>query len=77
MIEVRNKTWDSTLVDEVSIDNLDEESFQIFREEAISSGRLSGKSLETREKILEELDLVKNGKLTIAAVLLFHRKPSR
>lgn len=77
MIEVRNKTWDSTLVDEVSIDDLDEESFQIFREEAISSGRLSGKSLETREKILEELDLVKNGKLTIAAVLLFHRKPSK
>ena len=77
MIEVRNKTWDSTLVDEVSIEDLDEESFQIFKEEAIASGRLSGKALDSREKILEELDLVKNGKLTIAAVLLFYRKPSK
>ncbi len=77
IIEVRNKTWDSTLVEEVSIKDLDEESFQIFRDEAIKSGRLSGKALESREKILEELELVKNGKLTIAAVLLFHRNPSK
>ena len=75
-IEVRNKTWDSTLVDEVSIKDLDEESFQIFREEAIKSGHISGKALESREKILEELELVRNGKLTLAAVLLFHRRPS-
>ena len=64
-------------MDNVSIDDLDEESFQIFREEAATSGRISGKALESREKILEELELVKNGKLTVAAVLLFHRKPSK
>ena len=77
LIEVRNRTWDSSVVDNVSIDDLDEESFQIFREEAATSGRISGKALESREKILEELELVKNGKLTVAAVLLFHRKPSK
>lgn len=77
LIELRNKTWDSAVVDNVSIDDLDEESFEIFREEAISSGKLSGKALTSREKILEELELIKDGKLTVAAVLLFHRKPSK
>ncbi len=77
LIELRNKTWDSSVVDNVSIADLDEESFDIFREEAISSGKLSGKALESREKILEELELIRNGKLTVAAVLLFHRKPSK
>lgn len=75
LIEVRNRTWDSSVVDNVSIDDLDEESFQIFRQEAIASGRISGKALENREKILEELDLIRDGKLTIAAILLFHRNP--
>ena len=64
LIELRNKTWDSSVVDNVSIADLDEESFDIFREEAISSGKLSGKALESREKILEELELIRNGKLT-------------
>jgi ATP-dependent DNA helicase RecG len=32
--------------------------------------RISGKALESREKILEELELIKDGKLTVAAVLL-------
>ena len=77
LIELRNKTWDSSVVDNVSIDDLDEESFEIFREEAVSSGKLSGKALESRAKILEELELIKDGKLTVAAVLLFHRKPSK
>ncbi len=77
LIEDRNRTWDSSVVDNVSIDDLDEESFEIFREEAISSGKLSGKALESREKILEELELIKDGKFTVAAVLLFHRKPSK
>ena len=77
LIELRNKTWDSSVVDNVSIDDLDEESFEIFREEAVSSGKLSGKALESREKVLEELELIKDGKLTVAAVLLFHRKPSK
>ena len=77
LIEVRNRTWDSSVVDNVSIDDLDEESFQIFREEAVASGRISGKALESREKILEELELIKDGRLTVAAVLLFHRKPSK
>ena len=35
LIELRNKTWDSSVVDNVSIADLDEESFDIFREEAI------------------------------------------
>ena len=38
---------------------------------------LKGKNLDNPKKILEELELIKDGKLTTAAVLLFHKQPSR
>lgn len=76
-IDLRNKTWDSTVIEGVSIDDLDEDSFQIFREEAVKSGKLSGSSLKSNESILEELELMKDGKLTTAAVLLFHKQPHK
>ena len=77
LIEMRNQSWDSTLVDGVSVADLDEDSFDIFKEEAMRSGMLKGKNLDNPKKILEELELIKDGKLTTAAVLLFHKQPSR
>lgn len=77
LIEMRNQSWDSTLVEGVSIADLDEDSFDIFKEEAIRSGMLKGKNLDDPGKILEELELIKDGKLTTAAVLLFHKQPSK
>ena len=70
-----NLSWDSYTVEGVGIDDLDEESFRIFREEATKTKILSGVNLEDRLSILKELELIKDGKLTRAAVLLFYARP--
>ena len=70
-----NLSWDAYTVDGVSVDDLDEESFRIFREEATKANILSGVNLDDRLSILKELELIDDGKLTRAAVLLFHARP--
>ena len=70
-----NLSWDAYTVDGIVVDDLDEESFRIFREEATKANILSGVNLDDRLSILKELELIEDGKLTRAAVLLFHAKP--
>ena len=70
-----NLSWDAYTVDGISVDDLDEESFRIFREEATKANILSGVNLDDRLSILKELELIEDGKLTRAAVLLFHARP--
>ena len=70
-----NLSWDAYTVEGVGIDDLDEESFRIFREEATKANILSGVNLDDRLSILKELELIEDGKLTRAAVLLFHARP--
>ena len=76
-----NKTktkWDAVPVDGIEFKDLDKESFDIFRREAKKSGRMTAQDLAmTNEELLDSLNLTVNGKLTRAAVLLFHRKPER
>ena len=76
-----NKTktkWDAVPVDGIEFKDLDKESFDIFRREAKKSGRMTAQDLAmTNEELLDSLNLTLNGKLTRAAVLLFHRKPER
>lgn len=69
MMESMNQSWDSNVIEGVSIADLDEESFNIFREEAVNAEMLK----DSTARILEELELIKNGKITTAAILLFHR----
>lgn len=65
-------------VDGVEFKDLDKESFDIFRREAKKSGRKTAQDLAmTNEELLDNLNLIVKGKLTRAAVLLFHRKPER
>ena len=76
-----NKTktkWDAVPVDGIEFKDLDKESFDIFRREAKKSGRMTAQDLAmTNEELLDSLNLTLNGKLTRAAILLFHRKPER
>ena len=69
-----NLSWDAYTVDSISVEDLDEESFRIFREEATKANMFSGVNLEDRLSILNELELIEDGKLTRAAVLLSHAK---
>ena len=70
-----NLSWDAYKFDGVSVDDLDEESFKIFREEATKANIVSGVNLEDKLSILKEIELIDDGKLTRAAVLLFHARP--
>ena len=70
--------WDAVPVDNVSVADLDKESFEIFRREALKSGRMSDKDLAmSDEQLLDSLGLMENGRLKRAALLLFHRNPEK
>ena len=70
--------WDGVPVDTFKVEDLDKESFDIFRREARISKRLNAAELELSDgELLERLNLIENGMLKRAAVLLFYRKPEK
>ena len=63
-------------MDDITVDDLDEESFKIFRREALRSKRMTAEELNIpREELLQKLHLMKDGKLKRSAVLLFYDDP--
>lgn len=68
--------WEDAIVETVSVEDLDEESFKIFRREALRSKRMTKEELNiSNEELLNKLHLTTDGKLTRAAVLLFYHNP--
>ena len=58
--------------------DLDRESLEIFRREAVKNGRMTRDDLKiSDEELLDHLDLMVDGKLKRAAVMLFYRRPGR
>lgn len=71
-------TWDQTPLNALSFDDLDKESFDIFKEKTLKSKRLLKDDLKIdNEKILHNLGLLKSSLLTKAAVLLFYKEPTK
>lgn len=70
--------WDAVPMDGVTIEELDKESFDIFRREALRSGRMTEEDLKMSNRLLlDSLGLLDQGKLKRAAILLFHRNPEK
>lgn len=70
--------WEDSVIEGVTVEDLDKESFDIFRREAARSKRMTKEDLNmSNAELLDSLDLLKDGKLTRAAVLLFHRTPQK
>lgn len=70
--------WEDVMVDDISVDDLDDESFKIFRREALRSKRMKLEELNiSNEELLSKLHLMSDGKLKRAAILLFYSDPSR
>ncbi|MCD8295728.1 MAG: putative DNA binding domain-containing protein, partial [Clostridia bacterium] len=68
--------WEDVIVPNISVADLDKESFDIFRKAALRSKRMVPEDLEvSREELLNKLGLLKEGRLTRAAVLCFYRHP--
>lgn len=71
-------TWDSVPVQGVTTQDLRNDSFDIFREQAVLSRRMDRKDVEaTNEQLLDNLNLLDNGLLKRAAILLFHHNPEK
>ena len=78
LLKKTGKKWDAVPIDNVGIDDLDKESFDIFYREAVRSGRMSADDLKlSRLDLLEKLNLLDGKYLKRAALLLFHRNPEK
>ena len=73
-----NNVWEEVAVSNVSMDDIDLNAIEYFREKAIVAGRLPYLDENTSaEIILRKLDLInKNGEFTRAGLILFGNKPS-
>lgn len=69
--------WEDVTVDNILVDDLDDESFKIFRREALRRKRMTKEELNIpNEELLNKLHLMTDGKLKRSAVLLFYHDPS-
>ena len=70
-----NQTWESLTQDNASMSDISEEAVRFFQRQAVSSGRVSNTCLnENVEQTLRRLHVITpDGKLTMAALLLFGR----
>lgn len=69
--------WEDAPVEDISVSDLDDESFKVFRREALRRKRMTDEELNiSNEELLKKLHLMENGKLKRAAVLLFYHDPS-
>jgi len=69
------KTWDELFEEKATIDDMDFETIKKFKKLAIQ--RLPSIKDEEPIKILKKLDLIENGKIKRACILLFGKNPKR
>lgn len=79
LLKRRNKSWDELSLPGVSIDELSEHAFEVFRKKCLDRQPDNRGILhDSREVILRNLQLIApDGYLTHAAVLLFHPHPEK
>ncbi len=78
LLNRQGKCWDSVPVPNVKIEDLKQETLQLFRKKAYNSKRVNDSVLKDDDKtIIENLDLNENEYLKRAAILLFHPKPEK
>ena len=71
-------TWDSVPIQDVAVRDLRNDSFDIFREQAVLSKRMDKKDVDSsNEQLLDSLNLLDHGMLKKAAILLFHHNPEK
>lgn len=71
-------TWDAVPIDNISTNDLRNDSFDIFREQAVRKKRMSKVDVSaTNIELMENLHLMENGKIKRAGLLLFHHNPEK
>lgn len=78
LLQKQGKRWDSVTIPKVIIADLKQETLAFFRERGIRSKRLPDTiSQDDLEQLLENLNLIEEGNLKRAAILLFHPNPEK
>jgi ATP-dependent DNA helicase RecG len=78
LLERIGKKWDSVPVPNVQVEDLKPETFTLFKEKGIKSGRLDEDSHnDTPLQVIENLKLADKDILNRAAVMLFHPDPEK
>ena len=73
----RGVTWDETVRADATLDDIDAEKVRKFLSRARSERQWEIDAQTPVEPALRQLNLIKNGQLTIAALLLFGKNPQR
>ena len=78
LLQRKGKRWDAVPVPNVSVNDLKADSFDLFRKRALKSLRIEESILtDSNQLLLENLQLIENGNLKRAAILLFHPNPEK
>ena len=77
LLKKMGQTWDETIEQRASIDDIDDVTLDIYINEVKASGRFFDLSNLNKLEILEKLDLVENNQLKKAALVLFGKKPTK
>ena len=78
LLRKRGRTWDSVPQPYMKIEDLDEPSIRMFKEDAIRSQRMTEAELQlTNAELMDKLHLVEGNYLKRAAALLFHADPEK
>lgn len=78
LLEKGGKKWDSVSIPNLTIDDLDNNAFDLFKRDAKKNKRVDKGILnENNMAIIENLDLIEGDKLKRAAILLFHKEPHK
>jgi ATP-dependent DNA helicase RecG len=76
LLQKIGKRWDGVPIPKVSVSNLKQETFDLFRKLASKSQRINEENLaDSNEQLLENLQLKEGEFLKRAALLLFHPTP--
>jgi ATP-dependent DNA helicase RecG len=78
LLQKQGKRWDSVPIPNISIENLDFDTIDFFKNRALKSKRLDENILtESPQILIENLQLMDNQYLKRAAILLFHASPEK
>lgn len=78
LLKSYGKHWDGVEVPNVSMDDLDKDTFSIFIQNAIKSKRIDEDKLpQNFDELLDKLRLIENGFIKRAGVLLFAKDPQK
>ena len=77
LLKKAGKTWDDVIEERASVSDIDTDSLNQFIKDGLKYGRMQDIEGLSTFQILEKLNLVENGKLKRAAIILFAKNPNK